>query len=41
MKRLDLVLFLAILVVVGSTITGMAKQHERSPNALVSESSIR
>lgn len=41
MKQLDLVMFLVVLVAVGSMITGMAKQQERHPHVLVSESSIR
>ncbi|AHK17925.1 MAG: hypothetical protein VB954_01745 [Thalassolituus sp.] len=41
MKKPDVLLFLAIVVALGSAITGMASEERKSPTVLASEYSIR
>jgi hypothetical protein len=41
MRKPDVLMFLVILVVLGSTVTGIAAEHRREPTVLASESTIR
>ncbi|MEK9711979.1 MAG: hypothetical protein VW258_05380 [Thalassolituus sp.] len=41
MKKPDVLIFLSVLVIVGSAVTSIAAEERREPTVLASESSIR